>query len=377
MGSMLKWISGAGLLGMTLILGGCGSTGSTSATPPPPSPTPGTSNLSVFVKDAAADNVLAFKVDVTSVSVTDSAGHSTTLSTSPMSFELRHLELAPTLALEAGNLTPGAYSTLNLTLANPALVVNTAGTPTQVSNPQLTSTSVSIPLSSFSLPSGGTQGLALDFDLQQSISQNASGNYVITPVIHESAVAPGSSGMHLVDTVGKISALPSSPANSFDFQISNTPSTARIVTDATTVFDASIGKFSSLQVGQYVEVEGVLQNDGTFLAKYIELSASNPLLRIGGVVAAVQKDAAIQLRLIWWYRTSGEHEAHSNNIRNLICGVAGQRSDLAIHSADRQPAAFLYGVDQSGLRLPAQNALANARRSRARLWNLCRLGVGL
>jgi len=288
---MVRWISGVGLLGLALILGGCGSTASNGAAAPPPSPTPGASTLSVFVKDAAADNVLAFKVDVTSMSVTDANGRSTTLSTVPMTFEMRHLELAPTIAVEAGSLPSGAYNTLNLTLANPALVVNSAGTPTQVSNPQMTSTSVSIPLSSFSLPSGGTQGLVLDFDLQRSISQNAAGGWVITPVFHESAVAPGAPGMQLVDTVGKISGLPSSPANSFDFQANNA-TTARIITDANTVFDAGVTKFSNLQVGQLVEIQGVLQNDGTFLAKYIELSASSSLLRIGGVVSAIQKDAA-------------------------------------------------------------------------------------
>lgn len=294
MGSVvLKWLAVVSILTLAGVLSGCGSTGATGSgttvTPPPP-PTPGTANLSVFVKDAAADNVLAFKVDVTSVAVTDSTGKSTTLSTTPLTFELRHLELAPTIALEAGNLPSGGYNTLNLTLANPSLIVNSAGTPT-ATTPQMTATSVAIPLSSFSLPSGGTQGLSLDFDLQASITQNASGTYVINPVIHEAAVAPGSSGMQLVDTVGKITALPASPASSFDFQASSAATAARIVTDANTVFDASIGKFSSLQVGQYVEVEGTLQNDGTFLAKYVELSASNPLLRVGGVVSAIQKDA--------------------------------------------------------------------------------------
>ncbi len=292
MGSVvLKWLAVVSILILGVVLSGCGSTGATSNnTTAPAPPTPGTANLSVFVKDAAADNVLAFKVDVTSVAVTDSTGKSTTLSTTPLTFEMRHLELAPTIALQAGSLPSGGYNTLNLTLANPSLIVNSAGTPT-AATPQMTATSVAIPLSSFSLPSGGTEGLALDFDLQASITQNASGTYVINPVIHGAAVAPGSPGMQLVDTVGKITALPTSPASSFDFLSNNAATTARIVTDANTVFDASIGKFSSLQVGQYVEVEGTLQNDGTFLAKYIELSASNPLLRVGGVVSAVQKDA--------------------------------------------------------------------------------------
>jgi hypothetical protein len=248
--------------------------------------------LTVFATDAAADNVLAFKVDVTAISVTDSAGKSTTLTTTPQTLEFRHLQMAPTLALQAANLTSGQYNSISVTLANPKLAVFSAGTVTQVSNPQLTSTTVSIPLTNFSLPSGGTQGLALDFDLLNSISTNASGGFVITPVIHPVSVSASSAGMELVDTIGQISALPSNPAKSFDYQLSSGAATARVVTDASTVFDGGITSFANLQIGQYVEVAGQFQSDGTFLAKYVELSASNPGLRVQGVVASVTTTAS-------------------------------------------------------------------------------------
>jgi uncharacterized protein DUF4382/uncharacterized protein DUF5666 len=290
MGSKLKSIAGVGLVGIAMLLAGCGATGATSTPPPPPSPSPTASNLTVFAADAAADNVLAFKIDVTSVSVTDAAGKSTTLTTTPQSLELRHLQLAPTLALQAGNLPSGQYNSITLSLANPRLAVFSAGTVTQVTNAQMASSTVSIPLTSFSLPAGSTQGLALDFDLLNSISTNTAGGYVITPVIHPASVS--ASTMALVDTVGQISALPSSPAKSFDYQLSTGAATARVVTDANTVFDSGITSFANLQVGQYVEVAGQFQSDGTFLAKYVELSASNPGLRVQGVVASVTATAS-------------------------------------------------------------------------------------
>jgi hypothetical protein len=291
MGNKQKWISGATLLALAMVLTGCGTTGGNTPPPPPPPP-PNASNLTVFATDAAADNVLAFKVDVTAISVTDSNGKSTTLTTTPQSLELRHLQMAPTLALQAGNLPSGQYNSITLTLANPKLAVFSAGTVTQVASPQLTSSAVTIPLTSFSLPSGGTQGLALDFDLLNSISTNASGGFVINPVIHPAAVSSSSPGMELVDTIGQISALPTSPAKSFDYQLSSGAATARVVTDANTVFDGGITSFANLQIGQYVEVEGQFQSDGTFLAKYVELSASNPGLRVQGVVASVTTTAS-------------------------------------------------------------------------------------
>ena len=293
--SNFRWSLVLGLVAVALGLSGCGTTGSkgTGTPVPVPSPSPNAANLTIFAADAAADNVLAFKVDVTSISVTDSTGKTTSLTTTPQTLELRHLALAPTVALQAGNLPSGQYNSISLTLANPELAVfSGTGTVTQVTNPQLATSTVSIPLTNFSLPSGGTQGLALDFDLVNSITTNATGGFVITPVIHPASVTPPSSTMELVDTVGQVSALPGTPVNSFNFQLSSGAATARVVTDANTVFDDGLTAFSGLQVGQFVEVAGMFQSDGSFLAKYVELSAANQGLRVQGVVATVQTSAA-------------------------------------------------------------------------------------
>jgi len=288
-----RWVAGASLLVLTLGFAGCGTTGSNGSPTPPPPPAPNNANLSIFATDAAADNVLAFKMDVTSISVTDAAGTSTTLSTTPQTLELRHLQLAPTLALQAANLPSGQYNSINLTVANPELAVfSSTGAVTQVTNAQMASSSVSIPLTNFSLPSGGTQGLALDFDLASSISTNAAGTYVINPVIHSASVNPSNSLMELVDTIGQISSLTTSPSNSFNFQLSSGAATAKVITDTNTIFDGGLSAFSGLQVGQFVEIAGAFQSDGSFLAKYVELSAANQGLRVQGIVASVTTSAA-------------------------------------------------------------------------------------
>lgn len=291
MGNKLKWISGTVLLGLAILLAGCGTTGSTPPPPPPPPPPPNAANLTIFATDAAADNVLAFKVDVTAISVTDASGKSTTLTTTPQTLEFRHLQLAPTLLLQAANLPSGQYNSISLSLANAKLAVFSSGTVT-ATNPQLTTSTVSIPLTNFSLPSGGTQGLALDFDLLNSISTNASGGYVVTPVVHPATVSAPSTAIELMDTIGQISAFPSSPTKSFDYQLITGAATARVVTDANTVFDGGITSFANLQVGQYVEVAGQFQSDGTFLAKFVELSSSAPGLRVQGIVSSVTTSAS-------------------------------------------------------------------------------------
>jgi hypothetical protein len=248
-------------------------------------------NLVVLLQDAGAGNVVSMRLNVTPLSITNSSGVTTSLSSTALSSELVHLEMAPTLAVPK-QLPAGSYTSVNLALANPQLVVLSNGVPTKAGNVTLAQSSISVPITSMNLAAGGTLGLTLDFDVPNSVSVDASGNYTITPVVHSATVNPSiSSSMQLVDVVGQVANLPASPANSFDFQVPNVAGTVRIVTDANTVFDGGVTRFSDLQKNQFVEVEAVLQADGTFLAKYVEQSASDQSLRIQGIVTSLPQDS--------------------------------------------------------------------------------------
>jgi hypothetical protein len=91
--------------------------------------------------------------------------------------------------------------------------------------------------------------------------------------------------------VGQVVNLPATPANSFDFQVPNVTGTVRVVTNANTFFDGGITQFTGLQKNQFVEIEATLQPDGTFLAKYVELSAADQSLRVQGVMTSTQQNA--------------------------------------------------------------------------------------
>ena len=257
-----------------------------SQTPPP---TPG--NLVVTMQDAGAGNILSFHLNVTPVSITNSSGVATSLSNTNLPLELTHLDLAPTLGVPATSISAGSYSSVTLAVSNPQIVVLSNGVPTQATNVTLAQTSISVPVTGLNLAAGGTLGLALDFDIPNSVSVDANGNYTVTPVVHSATVTPSaSSGMQLADVVGQVVNLPASPANSFDFQVPNVTGTVRIVTDANTVFDSGITKFSDLQKNHFVEIEATLQPDGTFLAKYVELSASDQSLRVQGIMTSAQQN---------------------------------------------------------------------------------------
>ncbi len=291
MGNRIRWLACLTLAGLTLGWTGCAVTG---GAPPPP---PGTSgSVAAFLKDAPADAVMAFRIDVTGATLTGSGSRSAVLSGSVQQMEIRHLELAPSLAFATANASSGDYTTLNLTLSNPQLTLaNSQGTVTQVNgsttpSARLARSQVSVPVA-VTVPNEGNMGVMIDFDLQQSVTTDASGNYVIDPVVKVAVINSSSTETELEDAPGTITAILSTPANSLDLRLRGSDKTVRLLTDANTKLSSDIGQFSNLQVGQVIEVDARFQADGTFLAKFIDLGASDQAMRYQGFVTLVRQDA--------------------------------------------------------------------------------------
>src|SRR5215475_7905523 len=104
----------ASVLSAAILSVGCGSK---SASNPPP-PAGGAESLAVFLKDAPADSALSLQVTVMSASAVNSGGQSVSLTNTARTYELKHLSLAPTLAM-LQNVNDGSYKGITLTLSNP------------------------------------------------------------------------------------------------------------------------------------------------------------------------------------------------------------------------------------------------------------------
>ena len=110
------------VLTLSILCLGCGTTGSS----PAPNPTPATptkAQVSVFLKDAPADNVMAFNLTVTDAALFDSGGKRYPLLVFSRAFELRQLRLASTLAISAASIDPATASSLEMGLSTPRLTV--------------------------------------------------------------------------------------------------------------------------------------------------------------------------------------------------------------------------------------------------------------
>ncbi len=280
------------LLGWTLAWMGCAATGGSPPPPPPPNPT---GMVATFLKDAAADNVMACRIDVTGATLTDAGNRTTILSGSLPSLEIRHLELAPSLLFLTSSATSGDYTTFNLTLANPQLTLTDAqGNITQAnasSSPsvRLARSGLSLPLA-VTVPNGGNVGVMIDFDLRNSLTLEANGNYLLDPVVKATLLNRSSTEKELEDALATITTIQSA-TNSLDLRLLSNDQTVLVRTDSNTQFASDIGSFANLRVGQTIEVDAQFQTDGTFLARYVDLGAPDLLRRYQGVVTRVRQDA--------------------------------------------------------------------------------------
>ena len=105
-----------------LMVSGCGGGGGT--TPPPP---PGSAPMTLFVRDAGAEKLLAFEIQLTGAALVSGTTEQSILA-APVELELKNLQLA-TMPLSLNNVREGTYTTLRLTFANPeATVLTSTGT---------------------------------------------------------------------------------------------------------------------------------------------------------------------------------------------------------------------------------------------------------
>lgn len=293
MNSKLGWMGVLVAAGTMVGLTGCGVGANGNQPALPPSNGVSSGSVTGFITDAPVAGVVAFQIDMTGAALTDAQGHRTNLTNTVQEIEVRHLELSPTLAFQGVSAPSGNYTALNLTFANPQLTLSDAqGNVTQLNStttPSVRLAHVSLNQSvALSLAANSNAGLMIDFDLHQSLSVDANGNYVIDPVVKLGV--PGTQATlspNLTAAAGTILNIPA--AGVLELQLRDGGQKARITTDSNTQFIGTNGQVSSLQVGQAIEVAARFQSDGTFMATRIE-AASDPSLSLQGVVTSVNHD---------------------------------------------------------------------------------------
>jgi len=291
------------IVGVVLFFAGCGGTSSNSPAPP----AAGTAPVSLTIGDTPPTGVTVLSFEVTVTGAVLQPGDASLLS-KPVEVEITKLE-TETALLNTASAPAGTYNSIAVTFANPELtILNNSGGPIGACangavcelKPSLSPASVTYSAAPFplTLSANSSIGLLLDFNLNTSIQSDLS----INPAISFSQL-PTMSGAgqleELEDVAGQVTGKDAAN-NQFTLQTSDGQSFT-IKVDTNTKFEdfdeiEQSNSFSSLAVGQNVEVDLSLIAGGTLLAEKVELeSAENNEEDLQGTIVSVDSPTEFKM----------------------------------------------------------------------------------
>ena len=280
---------------LTVALSACGgSKGAT--TTPNPTPTAKTA-VQVNMGDSPADWMLAFSMNINSMSLTGSNGSvSVVSSTVPM--EMMHL-MGIMQPLTMINAPQGTYTGASIVIGSATVMYMDPATksPMQktISGPITVPVTFSTPITVASTP----MAMGFDLDLAHSVTADASGNLTMTPVFHVSSGTQGAGNpldfanggiQMMMGTVSSVS------GTSFIMNSMQAAQTFTFQTNSTTMFDnASMGSMGN---GMLVMVDASLQPDGTLMATRVQSMMSSGGVMGGGIITTVTGQPATALTMV-------------------------------------------------------------------------------
>jgi hypothetical protein len=280
------------LMLLALGLGGCAQVNS----PQGGGQTANSGTVTLFLRATKAAGPAALKMAVSGLSMTDLGGNPVAVLSSVMQPEVRHMELAPTMLAQAA-IPAGNFSNILATVANPELsLVDAQGNVTQLTG--TTTPSVKLAISAvniahtLSLTAKGAAGVMLDIDLEQSISRDGSGNYVITPMITATQVDSTQPGESLVDDIGTITSVSSGSAPVLNMKLQSSGSNVTVDTNGETLWSADITQLSNLQAGQSIEITADMEGSGSYLAKFVGSSKAELSTTYEGLLTKATTDSS-------------------------------------------------------------------------------------
>ena len=283
-------------LALAGLLTACGS-GSSATTNPNPTPTAKTA-VQVNMGDAPADWMLAFSMNISSMSLTGSNGTVSAVSaTTPM--EMLHLmgTMQPLAMISAPQ---GSYTGASITIGSATVMYMdpTTKAPMQktISGPITATVNFSSPITVGSTP----MAMGFDLDLASSVTADASGNLSMNPVFHVTTGMQGS-GSPLDPTDGGIQQMMGTVSgvsgSSFTMTSMQAAQTFTFATNSSTTFE-NISSMSMMTNGMLVAVDASLQSDGSLMATKVQSMMNSGGVMGGGIITAVTGQPPTSLTMV-------------------------------------------------------------------------------
>jgi uncharacterized protein DUF4382/uncharacterized protein DUF5666 len=292
--AMKKFFGFASVLGLAMMGIGCGSNSSQKLS----------QSASVFVtgEDAPASSVVGFNVTINSLTLNN--GNSTVSAiSSPEAVDFARLMGLRTL-LGFNTIANGTYNSVTITFenSNPAPSISyvdmTANPPSvQQLKGSFSQTTVTIPLTApLVVSNNGLAGLHIDFNVEDSLATNASGQItgVINPVINVAAISASDEVGEITDFTGNVVSTSSS-----SFQMQGPYGMPRTIdVNSSTHYNGS-NSLGTLTANAIVSVIGTMQADGSILAKYVELITTDSAFVSGRILAVNPSSGPVTSVTMW------------------------------------------------------------------------------
>jgi len=254
-----------------------------------PSGQQGQAQVFVTGEDAPLPSVISFNVTINKITLNNSKGTETALSTPVTVDFVRLLGLRSLLGFN--QVAPGTYTSATFTLSNPQInyldLTQNPPVVSQVANPSLSNSSVTVSFpqgSPMIVGNGELGGLHMDFDLRKSLAVDGSGQLtgVVNPTIFISAVSASDDEGQISELYGGLASV-NAGGNSFvlqgpyGFQFT-------IDVDTNTKFNGS-WSLSNMTPPAFVAAEGTVQADGSVMASSVEVISTSQAFISGRILA--------------------------------------------------------------------------------------------
>ena len=229
----------------------------------------------VLITDAPSDQLVAFTLTLNSITLTDSAGKTTSILSTPTTIEVCHLNGIQS-ALVTASIPQDTYVSALITFSNPEITyINSSGQPV-VASPVLATTSYTATFASPIVIANSSSSLLFDLLASQSVAISGT-TVTVTPTFNVKAVPSATAmppagrngtGMQQMGTVVSASGttLVIAPGSGPDLTLT---------TNSSTVLQG-FSSLATLTAGELVQVDFTVQTGGVLLATRIQLPPSNP-----------------------------------------------------------------------------------------------------
>ena len=280
---------------LTAALAACGGSNGTSTTQPPV--TAQKTSVQVNIGDAPSDWMLAFSMNISSMSLTGSNGSAAVVSTS-VPVEMMHL-MGMMQPLNMVNAPQGTYTAASITIGSATVMymdpTTKAAVQKTISGPISATVSFGTPVTVGSTP----MAMGFDLDLSKSVTMDSGGNMAMNPVFHVTSGMQGSgnpmdpSNGGIQEMMGAVSSVSGS---SFGMMSMQAAQSLTFATNSSTVFEGT--SMSGMNNGMLLIVDATLQSDGSLMATKVQSMMNSAGVMGGGVITAVTGQPPTSLTMV-------------------------------------------------------------------------------